>query len=493
MFKLTQNVLKFQLIKRCFATVEELQGTLHLRFLDHITATKIDKNVKPASDTKLTTMLRMVEPPNKIHENVLRTRCKEINLECIKKLRGKSTEEIFTLLDDLIRAVPSKVVDLSFYPVAVKRCLSWFRKNPKPETFVKVCFYLGLFKKKSPGPTLLTDVIESHLQSMIDSLSTIDFAIVCMAAYKNSVRIPAKEFEKRLVWEITKDGPIDEYIFITFVKTLRMNRIYSPQVLEKLRKWHKTDQLKILNEQALTHTFAYIADNFVKDDQLAVGIVDLFVTALNTKTRAKDIQKILYSSALLNLQLPKEYLTKLEDQVLNRVHHKEFNQKFENFIEATLSLWMLGHRSQKLSELVINDSRFKVSGDPNRVKIDSKKTLLMTCIEIEQPSWLKSFDIESPVFDEFRPAPKFLNKPSLNKKMEHLSPQSPQLVQQIKNLNIAGIAVKQSDSETIHYEVLDEKNCLSDKTSPNGIFALKLRLLKKLGCKVEMVGIKHFK
>lgn len=485
MFRLSKSVMNLKLLTRCYSTEwRTLHGTLHMRFFEHLKETE-HLNI----NSNLSLLLNIFESDRKKFNSAeYNSRATQIDRECMTLLFRKGASGVlYNHLDELIRTMPERILFMRFYTEAVRILLRSFERKPNEKHFVKLCFYLGLFKKKSPGPTLLTNLVDEYLDRFIDGLSTIDLAIVCTATYKASIRVDNKKFVKRLIQELQSVNPVDQHILIAFVKSLRLNNIDDGIVVSKLRTLRNNGELEKLDLTSLIHIFPLIADNFVKDDDLTEYLITRCMVTICDDVRAKDIQKLLYSCALLNFPIKLEHLQRLEKLVIARTEHNEYKQKFDNFVDVALSMWMLNFRSQPLVGLLLKDARFHKSGDLNRVKLDSRKHLLLTCVEIEEPEWAKDVVIDPASFNKNRLAPRYLTKETLQKTMSNLKATDAKIVQQIKNLNIAGILVKEGENE-VHVEVLDQSNSLSDKKSPNGIFALKLRLLKHLGCEVKLVS-----
>ena len=488
MFKLCKKLLQLQVERRFYSSsLSDLHGTLHLRFLDHL---KKYKQIK--SESKLSKQIQLLREKTEANTPDLNETYKDVDNECLKNIRQCKKDEIYELLDTLVQAVPVHVANMRAFPEALRMLLNKFDSNPNKEDFLKLCFYLGLFKKKLPGPILLKSILDDHLDKMLGTdMSTLDFAILSTAAYKASVRIPSKKFEQQLIHEVVNTDKIDELIFVTFIKSLRMNRINSVEVFKRLKQLCNDGELNELSFISFAHVYAIVADNFIKDEELSDFFIEKCVDKIETDTRAKDIQKLLYSCALLNHPMKADHLKKLEQQIMTRTEHKEYYQKFDNFVDAALSLWMLNHKSRELVKKLLEDSRFYSKEIKSRIKIDSRKKLLLTCIEIEEPEIIQHMKILSPSFDEERPAPRYLIKPSLEKQLKLLKGNNFRIVQQVKHLNIAGILVKESNGRNQHFEVLDNSNSLSDGISPNGIFALKLRLMKKMKCIVKVVSYSY--
>lgn len=484
MFRRVNRILQLHGVQRFYSSgSSDLQGTLHLKFLNHL---KQENPIKSNPSLLKTIQGLSGEAGNEASDTL--KRFKHIDIECVKSIRLSNNDGIFGVIDALIGAVPGRVATMRVFPEAVRVLLNRFDSNPNTEDFVKLCFYLGLFKKKPPGPILLSTLIEDYLDSVINNVGTIDFSIICTAIYKASVKIKSKKFQQRLIKEVVDTEKTDEFIFVTFIKSLRQNRINSPKVLDKLRNLRSNGELDRLPLISLTHVFTLIADNFIKDDSLAEFFIEKCMDAIEADTRAKDVQKLLYSCALLNYPIKQEHLKKLEQQVMARTSHKEYLQKFDNFVDAALSLWMLNYRPLELTGKLLKDLRFKATDDKSRIKIESRKKLLMTCIEIEEPTLIQHMNIQSPSFNEERQSPRYLIRPSIEKHLKELKGRNYAIVQQIMHLNIAGILIQEANGSLQHIEVLDKTNSLSDGASPNGIFALKLRLLTHLNCKVKLVS-----
>lgn len=160
-------------------------------------------------------------------------------------------------------------------------------------------------------------------------------------------------------------------------------------------------------------------------------------------------------------------------------------------MDSVLSLWILNVTSIELLKITTNNPLFCISNDRNRVKLESRKELLLTCATIEAPATITTFNVANVFREDFK-APYFLldQRPELKYVMNCLSLLENfhfLFVQQIRHLNIAGIFAKTDDHRIFHIEVLDTSNTLNDRTTPIGIMMLKLRLLEKMGCKVLLV------
>lgn len=484
MFKFGFKLLNLQLVRRCHGVFKLQHGTLHLRFSEYL---KESQKLKLSS--RLEKMIDLMKVNTQVSIQERNDRCSRI-IEEIEKTnlhQSKNPEEIRKLLDLLVEIMPDKIAYVNLFVAGLKRIYNEFESNPNKEKFVKLCFYLGLFKKKHPGQVLLMDLIENHGEKFLNELNTTDLAIVCMATFKAVIHFNKKTFEERLIEEIVNTNKPDNYIFVAFIKSLRLNKVNSHEVLDKLRDLEDKKELSCLDFQALIHVLPYIADNSFRDTSLANALIDRCANTMNETTRAKDVQKLLSSCASLSISVNQDYLEKLNQLVIARTDDQEYKEHFDGFFDIALSMWMLGFKPKQLVEKLLGDSRFHAHGDLKRIKIDSRKKLLTTCLEIEKPEWLSKMKIRKPSFDIDRSAPHYLIRPSLEILKTRMESKKPKIVQQILNLNIAGLTLKENGN-LVHIEALDSTNCLSDKKSPNGIFGLKLRLLRQMGCHVIVVS-----
>lgn len=482
---LLQNLKQIALrSSKCFCTNSKIsEGSLMQRFAKHLYQNKSDDTGDELS-RRIAQTLKDV-PLSETIKNIEKST--GIISECQNVVAEGGSQQIYNILDVLIHSRPHQIRQIGFFHQAILKLLDNFRKNPQQDEFVKLCFLIGQWKKNSPGPELLNKLLDEYLDTFISSIKSIDLAIICTASFKAVVKLDSLKLQQRLIKEIVDiEGDIDSYILVAFIKTLRQNKIHSPEVIKKLEEFKENGQLNKLSSQTLIHIFPIIADGCIASTTLIKFMISRCIETLDDTSRAKDIQKFLWSCSMLNEKIDANDFQKLEHLVMKRTDNDEYQKKFDNFVNVALSMWILNFRPEELIKKLLLDPRLHLMGNQNRIKLDSRKKLLLTCIEIEQPNWLKELNIESDSFNELRRAPKYLIKPSLvlaarRHRLGHCI-----YVQQIKHINIAGILAVTPKGK-VHYELLDSTNTLSDNISPTGILQLKLRLLKKCGCLVKLV------
>lgn len=481
-------------LKRYYCNPTKLwPESLIKRFVDHLSPNyKVEEN---SQNNKIHSLI-VEQFSGVLHERDFEIKVKDLEQECLKIVEISDSIKLYEILDVMIRVLPEWITKLKFYEMAMARLVKEIELNPQKDDFVKLCFYVGLWKKNKKGVHHMNSLINKYLDEILlnQNVTTIDLAIICTATFKASVKIGSPEFTQRILKEIEDTKEVDSFLFVAFIKSLRHNRIQSPNVIDKLKELQTNGQLEKLKFGALVHIFPLVADSCYKDDSLSNFFIYNYMKSLDEEARAKDIGKFLWCCSHLNLKLDLEDLRKLEEFTISRTKGQEFQKKFDNFVDVALSLWNLNYHSIKLLRILAKDQRFTITGDKNRIKLDSRKRLLLTCAEIEEPNELKSLKIRSKSFSESNPAPRYLLKASLDRVMRVLRNngfEDAKFVQQIKNLNIAGIFVNRKGIKT-HIEVLDSTNLLSDNLTCIGIFALKLRLLQEMNCKVTLVSSGYY-
>lgn len=397
---------------------------------------------------------------------------------------SKDPARIFNLLNNLYESKPHVMTRLRYFNEALNILIKSLEQNFNKNDFIKICFYLSFYKKNDMGRDLMAKLLNKYLNKVVTmKLTPMDLAILCSTTYKTSVRIHMDKFHKLTIDELLVTR--DDLLLVAFIKSLRLNRIKSKKVIERLKEldFSKYDY------KSLIHIFPYFADNGINDDKVNQKLVNRCIETFDEEARTKDIQKMIHSCALLNLKIDSKDLSKIEDMVVARTTSPEFVNFFDHYVNSALSLWILDFKCFKLSKILLNDQRFCSSGIKSRIKLDSRMKLLQTCIEIESPELLGKSPRMS--FDETRRSPDYLIKTSLERLMTQRfkNHKNASFVQSVLNLNIAGILVtNEEDGSRVHYEVLDDLTSLSDK-SPNGLMELKLRLLRSKKCAFELVKV----
>lgn len=412
--------------------------------------------------------------------------------ECAKKVDQMNQQQIVEMLNALMYFMPNKIVQLDFYQLAIRKLVESFSEENTKTEFVEVCFYLGMWKKNRVATDYMNQLMKSYLADHVNQLETLDLAIVANAAFKTSTRIMNKTFTERLVTEVLSMEEMDVALLVTFLKSLRHNRVKSPETLEKVVAWIKDGQFDDTDIRAHSHILTYLAENRVVDTTVVSKLVTQGFKRVNNTTRVKDISNLLWSCAHLGYNFKDDTtMNRLANIVFGKLDDGEYRYASDDLVDTCLSFWMLGYKSKEMAEAALDDMRGQRKNE-QRVRLDSRRILLKTIRDLE-------FGYNNTTaFKSDRAAPEFLvsnrmglqtTHKTLKALREEFGLASIEYVQQVNELNIAGIYVKTKSGEGFHVEVLDETNTLSDNKTPFGMMKLKNAVMQLKECDFVLVNI----
>lgn len=504
-------------------------GTLHTRFIKYIalenckydllTPQKITySNYFPVSDMKAFTAALKATPTDQLARLLVFTFTFKTNGEirnvvevinqvdslCEKRLPEMSYDMVLSTLYSMMFLMPKQIARTKFYKAAMPYLVKNFESSFNKHVFVQVTFYLGLWKKSAESMDLMYEVLQNHLLGYIDRLTKTDLAIVSNSAFRTSVVIENPEFLTRLKNDTLNTTMEEDAILVTFVKSLRLNRVKEKEVYDKLKADLLEFDLEKLHFKGMVHFFAYFSDGLWNDKEVCSVIIDGCLRRLDKHSndfvvndiRSKDITTLLWSCANLDCQLDFENIEYLENVVISKIRNNEFKYRSDDLIECCLSLWMLGLRSKEIIDEInsLDFSQF-TDNNANRVKLNSRLRLLLSCIEIEAPELLKRRLGKEKSFSEQKPAPDYLLKSKnlqsvkgfLDSEAKELGIEKTQFVSPIKDLNLAGILVNFSDNTKCYVEVVEQEMMLKFDDKISTLISLKKRLLESLGYEVVVV------
>uniref|UniRef100_A0A8W7PEP1 RAP domain-containing protein n=1 Tax=Anopheles coluzzii TaxID=1518534 RepID=A0A8W7PEP1_ANOCL len=442
--------------------------------------------------------------------------------ECVRRVPRATTGELLEMLHCFMYLLPNKIAQLKSYQAALPKLIELFDGAENERDFLSIVFFLGMWKRNKTGAMLMKEFLQQHLtRYLTPDMSRMDFVILANATYKTSLRMvdESDAFGSRLVKEIVEFGNGDDSaLLVTLIKCARMNRLASGEIVEKVRSFTESNiDSKELDFRGLSHLFAYIADNRIKDDTLTGLFVEGCWNRFDAEVRKhgfetqsqscrpKDIATFLWSCATLGVPIesyPEVKMNLLEKAIRLKVEAGEYRYSSDLLVDTILSLWICDRKSIALFRLLFKDKALVQNLRKERAKLESRKDLLLTCAEIDLPdAWDMIKSVRKPSADAFaldRAAPEFLVRPGLKKVAESLhrlkeTKQIPIVAihfnAPVKHLNIAGVLVKLAGGEVKNVDVLDERHCLSDRESPVGLMKLKARILDDKGIAGGMVNI----
>ncbi|XP_075150569.1 uncharacterized protein LOC142224669 [Haematobia irritans] len=334
----------------------------------------------------------------------------------------------------------------------------------------------------------------NEVDHRLPHLGQLDFALISSAFYKTSTKIYSEEYNRRLVAEIlsfpsTERG--SDALFITFVKSMRFQRVFSKEVCEYLTDICKNpNNLKQFQPRGQIHMFALFAD-CLWDDSAATK--NPSCTAYAENIRGKDIASFLWCCSQLNCDMTKEQFTLMEEMLIRKLHNNEFSYFPDQLVESCLSLWILGYKSKELFQ---NAVALKSQAQSKRYqpKVDSRLTVLMSAAHIEEPSWCTRLSKKFDYFDINADVPDYILNTGtpyqslLAKFAENDIVISAEISCPINGINILGILIKFVNDSLLFVEFKGEYQTLKFSQNSIAILRLKLQLLRSLGYKVKVIS-----
>lgn len=412
------------------------------------------------------------------------------------------------------RQAPLRVHQRGAYAPAMQRLCATYESGQPKGDFLAICHLLGAAKKRGSSAQLLDAFMRRHFNKYADTMSDIELAIVAAASYRTAIRVQAnhgRHFE-RAVLRMQAEERLDMALVVTFVKSLRLARFRSESVAQTLSNWIVTGRIETASDplqfRHIAHLLTFYASNRF-DEPAAVQwlteralrlIRDDYADRFRGKRapidmRAKDFAMVLWSLAQLNAghRISDADLLDIGAIIREKCADGEFRRDFDGLVDVTLSLWMIGLRSRALVKALFDRPSSIAVPVPaaNRVKLESRKRLLLCCVQSEQPDWFEALPVDDrrDVCVARRPAKEYLlrNTPNLRHLRGVLQRRSLgetaniTLVQPIREINIAGLLLETEDNIRLFVEVPEEHTMLSDGCTPFGVLALKLRLLRANG------------
>ncbi|XP_063699821.1 uncharacterized protein LOC134830314 [Culicoides brevitarsis] len=408
--------------------------------------------------------------------------------ECAAKIEEMSQQRIIEVLNALMYFLPDRIHQLDFFKRAMPTLVNGFGKEQNARTFVEVCFYLGMGKKSEFCRNLMQQFLKNYLDDYADELETMDLAIVANAAFKTSTQLKSQTFLRRVKEAVLSMEEIDMALMITFLKCLRHNQVRSPETLAKVIGWLENGQITEENSdiRSIGHLLAFLAENRVAHNEI---VSDLFIRGIqlvNSGTLPRYISTLLWSASQLGLTFTDEVaINRVVQIIFNKLDNGEYRYASDELIVTSLSLWLLGYKYTDLAKDALADTDTNFQKMAHRVRQDSRRILLQNLLDLERKP-LKINRKPSEYLINDRPALQMTFE-TLKKCAKEFNFSSVEYVQQIPELNIAGICAKIGPKD-LHVEVFDNTNTLNDNKTPIGLMRLKKRILEDKKCAVLIVN-----
>lgn len=423
----------------------------------------------------------------------------ELDIECTRRLPEMDFHTILSLMYAFMYLIPNRITQTTFYQNSITKLINEFSSNATKSKFVEVCFYLGMSKKNRNFSDVMEHFLIEYFDRFLPELNSTDFGIVCNSAFKTSTRITSELYQDRIIKEIVEAKEVNIPLLITLIKSVRHNRVKSNEIQSYLKNiLLNGSQLDDLDFKGLTHLFAYFSDNLFMANDIYEYFVETGMAKLESEDniRPKDIATFIWSCSNLGLELlEKDDINLIAKIIDDKCENYEYKFCPDELVDSILSLWTMGYKVSSLVPMIYKNKNLFKTQRPDRVRLDSRLKLLLSCVSIEAPEVMDSIpeNGKGVGFDEHSLAPDHLIKHrkklqdvgyALKDLRDEFDITNINFVSPIKYLNIAGISVEFSDKKDCFIEVLDNSNTLLDRSTPTGLLKLKMRLLRHLGCSV---------
>lgn len=435
--------------------------------------------------------------------------------ECLRRIPYLTHRQLLELMHAFDQVIRDRFIRLDSYTPAMTRICESYQSHQPTADFVRICYYLGAAKKTGSCSQLLDAFVRRHFNKYIERVTSMDLAILATATYRAAVPLQlrhAKRFEQEIL-AMNENAFLDYPLLNAFIKILRLSRVCSGRVMLILVEWMQSGRLDDIEFRGLAHLFVFFADNRILDKEampwfcrqtmrsIQAASPEMLCNRKGNKQdlRAKDFRLFLWCLAHLNSResLSVDELATIGSIVLKKFRSGEF-QSEDDLVDLAMSLWQLGYGSEEMFRRIFIGYTPAPPAERIRVKLDGRKNLLFFCVELERPEWLDALGVsrtKEHVFQPDRKANKKFAKHSEELKRVYeavcrtMSGERVEIVLPIRNLNIPGILVRSNANDFRYVEVLERHTVLSDGVTPFGTMQLKLRLLRHLGYRVDLVRI----
>ncbi|KAI8119412.1 hypothetical protein CVS40_9180 [Lucilia cuprina] len=409
-----------------------------------------------------------------------------------------SADTILRTLYSFLFLIPNWMTRLDFYGRAMQRLYEEFEKDcwsPYQQIQGTVCSIVFLHGSND----------------YMKEMSTVDMALVSNAAYKTSNVIKSDEFNQRLLKEVldisnTSNG--NDALLVSFIKSMRLQRLHSPIVCEYIANiCQDTQKLQQLQARGQVHLFAYLAENLWDSKECTQPLIEAITeqitlsrrrTAGHSATiRGKDIATFLWSCAQLNCSLSSIQFRTIENSLLDKLNTKEFNYFTDQLVECCLCLWTLGYKTKELLQAAVqlkSESTIK----RQQPKVESRFTVLLSAAQIEEPDWcatvikgFEAFNLKAKVHSYLFNNQDIPYQEIISQLLKEEFVASANISCPINGINIPGIHVKLAapSHNQVFLEFMTPTQTLHFSKEPVAILRLKLRLLESLGHKVKLLSL----
>uniref|UniRef100_A0A1B6E941 RAP domain-containing protein n=1 Tax=Clastoptera arizonana TaxID=38151 RepID=A0A1B6E941_9HEMI len=427
---------------------------------------------------------------------------KELYLRIQKK---PQLNEILRIMDFWGNFLPNKCSFLQSFTFGVNFIGTVIeRENISKQNLIQFMHYLCFYKNRDVTQNIMNIILNKpNIQViLVKQLTLEEMCIFCNSLFTSGIRLKSRKLLNTIVSFLHTNLenvliPENQYMLSCLVKPLRLSRYYDYSVLKDLAQ--KLTNTKLISSKCVAHLMALYSDCQYSNLAEIENIGDNFLLCLKYEIevgnpRIKDIDRFLWALSNLGCDTCNPGIKKIIFPFL--LSKSMYVQEWPSyFVNSVLWLEMLKCSSKDMIKAFITTPTLERILKTGHLRNIARFSLLLTSLDIENGELLPEGIIQcqrnilEPNVKKHLDSRKQLRKvqTAIFCLKDKLHIKTVKVGYQIKNLYLAGITVENQSSSKYEIEVLDNSTCLHDSDIPNGLMKLKLRLMKKMGCKILMI------
>lgn len=415
----------------------------------------------------------------------------------VSRIKKAELSEILAVLDASLRFYKHKITYSDIYKVSLSRFLHLAKSNlAQPHQHKLQCLFFCSLLKKNTLTKKIIALFLNQLEGEFTNLSNIELAILSISLFKCSFKPPAnlsdvlvERLKTELNWFLKNSS-----LLICFIKSLRIAEIYDDNLFDLLIM--NSEMISDMDLVCKIHLLVYFSGSLHSDVKFVSDLIKSIANDLNSThqrndlVRYKDIDNFLWSSCNywqhINLD-PFNLPSRIEEIIkTDRIY-------LSQIFNTLYFMWILNMRNSYLLDYLNKNNILQVK-KMNYFKDLSRLSILITCVSIEEPESLTKDILE---LRESRLQPKiqvyFKKRSGIEavlklflKNQSYLGLVDVEFSFPVNCLFVGSVTCIYKGNQ-ISIELCDSVTSYRNSVQPNGIMALKLRLLRRLNIKYYLI------
>ncbi|KAG8229743.1 hypothetical protein J437_LFUL007918 [Ladona fulva] len=348
------------------------------------------------------------------------------NFCCEEKL-SLSVKDTLRLNYSWLKLLGFNMTRLHFFPLSLEILKNALLKRLLSlQGITLTLFFTSLQTKNEDVSLIIPNALDQICRKdSMEKMTPLEIVLVANIAFRTGTKVISPIFVKHVVDVIYEDPTYlsDPAIFVSIVKTLRLNQCHDYTLLEKLKKYFCIGKnLSRYNFTALVHLLALYADASYGNREFLSYLINTTTKSMlhsgsyrpyeekskssaATRVRMKDLARLLWASSYLGFKINSEMINEyVIPMILDKAQRGLYNSKLETLVDSILSLWMMGYKPLELLTYVTSRDAIEFMSKIKQVRYNYRLQLLITCITIEAPEVVKDLSHEqwiTPAWSDF--------------------------------------------------------------------------------------------